>query len=45
MAALQGFGVLRLAALRELVRLNVLQTDDGLSHDASVPVAAVAVAL
>lgn len=44
-AALQGFYVLRFTTLRKLVRLNVLQTDDGLSHDAPVPIAAVAVVL
>lgn len=34
----QGIHVIRLTALRELVWLNILKADDGLRHDATVPV-------
>lgn len=43
-AVLQQLYVVRLATLGELVRLNVLQADDRLHHDAPVPVAADALA-
>lgn len=40
MADAQSIDVVLFAALGELVRLNVLQTDDRLGHDTAVPVTA-----
>lgn len=37
----QSVDVIRQAALRELVRLNGVQSNDGLRHDATVPVTTV----